>query len=317
MRNAFINTLDKITTRNKNVMVLSGDLGYTVFEKYIEKHPRQFINMGVGEANMMGMAAGLAREGRIVIVYSIIPFITLRCYEQLRNDVCSHNVNVKVIGVGSGLGYAHLGVSHHAGEDISIMRTLPNMTVLVPADAFEVSAALTWALKHLGPVYIRLGKVGEPQVHQHRLDIKPKTNGFNLKKGNHLLILASGTIVYNALRAAEILEKRGFSVQVVSVTKIKPLEKNWVKKMTGGYQYIFTVEEHSIIGGLGSAIAEILLETGISPVCFGRIGIQDEFCRTIGNYEYTRDSMGLSPEKIVSQILTKMASIKKRLKKKS
>ncbi len=303
MRNAFIQALEKVTAKNKNLLVLSGDLGYTVFESFIEKYPQQFFNFGVGEANLMGMAAGLAKEGKIPVCYSIIPFITLRCYEQIRNDVCSHKANVKIVGVGSGLGYAHLGISHHAGEDVAIMRALPNMSVLVPADPQEVKGAINWALFHKGPVYVRLGKVGEPSIHRQRLVMNKNTGGFVLRRGGKVLIFTAGTIAHNVLGAVTLLEKQGITAHVVSVPFVKPLAKKWISELARKYRYIYVVEEHSIIGGLGSAIAETLLEAGVAPPYFKRIGFNDSFCHTIGSYEYMRAHMGLSPEKIADEVL--------------
>ncbi len=302
MRNAFIKALSHAAHKNKNILVLTGDLGYTVFEQFISENPKALINLGVGEANMMGAAAGLAREGNTVLVYSIIPFVTMRCFEQIRNDVCVHQVNVKIIGVGSGLGYAHLGTSHHEGEDIAIMRSLPNMMVLVPADPIEVEAALACALKHDGPVYIRLGKAGEPNIHKKRIQITKNTGGFTIKSGKKVLILTTGTISPNVLLAAALLEKYSIFPQVVSVPMLKPLARDWLRKIAHDLSYLFTIEEHSIIGGLGSAVAEELLESNIKPKCFKRLGFNDSFCRVIGSYEYMRHYMGLSPNKIADTI---------------
>lgn len=302
MRTAFVQTLETYAQKNNNILVLSGDLGYSVFEKFIQKFPDQFFNLGVGEANIVGVGAGLAKEGKIPLVYSIIPFITMRCFEQIRNDVCGHGLNMKIVGVGSGLGYAHLGVSHHAAEDIALMRTLPGMTVLSPADSHEVTASLTWSLQHRGPVYMRLGKKGEPAVHPRKVSFSKKPHGFVLKEGKDGVIFATGTIVYNALQAAIILEKQGYTFRVVSMPIIKPLDEKIVCDSAQRLKNIITIEEHSIIGGLGSAVAEVLLEKNIPIQYFKRIGIRDAFCRSIGNYDYLRDVVGLSPRKIAQQI---------------
>lgn len=303
MRNAFIKTVNQIAKHKKDLLILSGDLGYTVFEQFTTDYPQQFLNLGVSEANMIGVASGLAREGKSVLVYSIIPFITLRCFEQIRNDICAHDLNVKIIGVGSGLGYAHLGVSHHAAEDIAIMRTLPNMTVLVPADAYEVEATVSWALKNKGPVYIRLGKIGEPLVHTQKISFKSNSGGYVIKEGKKILIFSSGTIVANVLKAVTLLERQGIFPCVVCIPVIKPLNKKWIQEYSKNFSYIITVEEHSVIGGLGSAIAETLMECNVRLNGFKRLGFNDEFCRVIGSYDYMRNHMGLSPEKIADEIL--------------
>lgn len=309
MRNAFIKCLDQLTYKNKNIIILSGDLGFSVFENFIIKYPQNFYNLGVGEANMTSIAAGMAAEGNIPVLYSIIPFITMRCFEQIRNDICSHNLNVKIIGVGSGLGYAHLGISHHSGEDISIMRTLPNMTVISPADSHEVEAALHWAFKHKGPVYIRLGKSGEPLIHNKKIIFKKNPQGFVLKNGKDGVVFSTGTIIANTLQAVQLLQDKNINFEVVSIPFIKPIDINLIIKSVKKHQHVFTIEEHSVIGGLGSAIAEVLIENSIRIKKFKRFGFNDSFCRTIGNYDYMRDSMGLSAKKIAKRIELELNSL--------
>jgi transketolase len=302
MRTAFVKALLQSAQSNDRIVLLSGDLGFNVFEEFAAQFPRRFINMGVGEANMIGVAAGLAHEGYLPIVYSIIPFITMRCYEQIRNDLCSHNVNVKVVGVGSGLGYAHLGISHHAAEDISIMRTLANMSVLVPADPREVTASVRCAVHTKGPVYMRLGKNGEPLLHAKEITPEELIHPLLLRAGVDAVLFTAGTIAANCIQAAELLVNDGIELAVYSMPSIKPFNAVQLVNITRKIPSIFTAEEHSVIGGLGSTIAEVLMEHTISVRCFQRIGIPDTFCRTIGTYEYMKDSMGLSPQKIAAQI---------------
>lgn len=310
MRNAFIKTLEQEAAKNKKIILLTGDLGFTVFENFKKRFPKRFFNMGVAEANMLGVATGLALSGKIPIVYSIVPFITLRPFEQIRNDVCMHNANVKIVGVGGGLAYTHAGPTHHIAEDFAVMRVLPNMTVISPADPIEVKLAVSQMLKKRGPVYLRLGKAGERNIHK-KIPVFSIGKGILLKDGRDILIISCGSILENAVNSAANLEKLGYSTAVISMHTVKPLDTEILDKMMlRRFKAIFTVEEHNILGGLGGAIAEHLLETNIKqkPI-FKRIGIKDEFCLEIGDYEYMRDYYSLSTNKITQIITRTVANI--------
>lgn len=301
MRNTFIKILEQRTKENSNIMLLTGDLGFTVFENYATNFPHNFFNMGVAEANMMGVASGLSLTGKIPFVYSIAPFITLRPIEQIRNDVCLHNANVKIVGVGAGLSYSHAGPTHHINEDIGMLKTIPNITIICPSDPVEVELAVNFAIKHEGPIYIRLGKKGEPVLHKNKngLDVK---KAIEIRKGTDILLLSHGSIINNTLKTADILKKQGFSSSVVSIPTIKPIDLDFINRSLSRFKYIFTIEEHNIIGGLGSSVGEVIAESKKSPV-FKRIGINDQFCEIIGDHDYMRDYYGLSPSKISQTIV--------------
>lgn len=302
MRQAFINTLEKEAGKNKQLILLTGDLGFTVFEKFMKKYPEQFFNLGVAEANMMGVATGLALSGKIPFVYSIAPFVTLRPYEQIRNDICMHKANVKIVGVGGGFAYTHAGPTHHICEDLAAMRLLPNMTVLCPADAIETKLAVKAAIKLKGPVYIRLGKHEEPDVHTRKFSFSIG-KGVTIKDGTDIALISCGPITHNVLLAAVALKKKGISASVISMHTIKPLDTKLLDQICRKYKAAFTIEEHSLIGGLGGAVAEYIVENSLKPMIFKRIGISDKFCLEIGDYEYIRDYYSLSTDKLVETIL--------------
>ncbi len=301
MRNAFITTLEEKTSRNPDIMLLTGDLGFTVFENFSNKFPRNFLNMGVAEANMMGVASGLSLSGKIPFVYSIAPFVTLRPVEQIRNDVCLHKANVKIVGVGAGLAISHAGPTHHINEDIGVLRTFPDLFIISPSDPVEVKYAVYEALKYKGPVYIRLGKRGEPIIHDTKKTLKIR-KAITIKGGNQVLILSHGSIIKSSLDAAKQLEQKGYSTAVVSVPTIKPIDSSFINNAITSFKYIFTVEEHNIIGGLGSAVSEIIAESN-KCVVFQRIGVADQFCHVIGDHKFMKDYYGLSPNKIYEQIM--------------
>lgn len=300
MRIAFVNTLFKLAKKEKDIILLTGDLGFSVFEKYIEKLPKQYLNMGIAEQNMAGAAAGMAMEGRIPLIYSIVPFSTMRTFEQIRNDICYQNLNVKIVGVGAGFSYGPYGHTHHGLEDIGILRTLPNMTIFTPGDPVEVELATEAMLRHVGPVYLRLGKAGEPILHKK----KPKFTigkGFILEEGDDITIIATSTLLYRAHEVVQQLNKRNISVRFISMPTIKPLDEKLILESAKKTKVLFTIEEHSIIGGLGSAVSEVIAESGLT-VKFRRIGVPDRFTKVIGMQEYMRDANGLSTEQIVKTI---------------
>lgn len=303
MRNAFADELVKLAAENDKIVLLSGDIGNRMFDKYIASFPSRFKNCGVAEANMMGVAAGLAMSGLRPITYTITPFTTSRCFEQIRVDACYHNVPVIIVGVGAGLGYATLGPTHHSCEDIAILRSLPNMKVICPADAYEVRAALREALKHDGPVYIRIGKKGEPLVHKE-MPLFTVGKGIIIKEGKDVCLLSTGTIMPVVLNAVAELEKKNLSVQVVSFHTVKPLDEGLLKKVFTDFKLVVTIEEHSLIGGFGSAVAEWLSDNP-SPTHkaqFLRLGTQDKFMDVTGEVDFARDYFGLTAENIVAKV---------------
>lgn len=300
MRKAFVNTLIKETRKNKKIMLLSGDLGFNLFEEFQDKFPENFINVGVAEQNMMGIATGLALSGRIVFAYSIATFATMRAFEQIRNDIASHKASVVIVGSGGGLCYGQAGLTHHAIEDLNLMRGVPGMTVLCPADPIEVKWATRLSVKLKKPVYLRLGKKGELTLYHHTPRLR-LGKAHILNKGKDVAILATGNIVSNVLKAAKILSEKNIKATVASMHTLKPIDGNLIRKFSKKFPFLITVEEHSVIGGLGSAVAEVLTEQECNMRLL-RLGIPDRFVTQIGSQNFLRERLGLTPEKIAAKI---------------
>jgi transketolase len=302
MRNAFASEITEIATENEKVVLLSADIGNRLFDRYKEVAPDRFFNCGIAEANMISTAAGLAMSGLRPVAYTIAPFITSRCYEQIKLDVCYHNVPVILVGTGAGLSYASLGPTHHSIEDIAILRALPNMTVICPGDSFELRAALRAALKQNGPVYIRIGKKGEPLIHA---DVPQLTIGkaLPIRDGSDICILSTGNTLSLAIECANKLADQSFSAQVTSFHTVKPLDNAFLEETFARYPLVATIEEHSILGGFGSSIAEWRarhVDSGGRLITFG---IADEFIHESLNQAQARQHFGLTSEQIVPQIL--------------
>lgn len=310
MRTAFISTLIELARKNSKIFLLTGDLGFSVFEKFREESPDRFFDIGVAEANMVGVAAGLALSGKIVFIYSIVPFVTMRCFEQVRNDICYQNLNVKIIGVGGGLCYGPAGMTHHSLVDIAIMRALPNMTVICPGDPIEAEMATKLATSHQGPIYIRLGKSHEAKVHLDIPNFKIG-KGITIRNGSDVTIIATGNILYSAKCIADKLINGGLDVRLISMHTVKPLDRSIILESAQETKIIFTIEEHSLIGGLGSAVAEVLAETDSKKVLFRRFALPDRYLKDIGSQEYLRRKNALSIDEIANSILEEYKSIKK------
>ena len=300
MRNAFIRTLLKLAESDERIHVVVADLGFGVMEPFATKFPRRFLNVGVAEQNMTGIATGLALSGKIVFTYSIANFPTLRCLEQIRNDVCYHHANVKIVSVGGGLGYGALGVSHHATEDIAVMRALPGLTVVAPGDPVETEHAVRALGERVGPAYLRLGKSGEPIVHKRPINFR-LGEAIRVIEGTKITLLATGTMLHATVQAAERLAQRGLAAGVLSLPTIKPLDAGAVLSAARESRAVLTVEEHSIIGGLGSAVAEVLAECG-NPVRFKRLGLPPVFTTAVGSQDFLKAAYRLSVEGLVEQI---------------
>lgn len=300
MRDAFIQRLTEIATRDPRVTLITGDLGFGVLDQFSKKFPRQFINAGVAEQNMTGLAAGMALEGRVVFTYSIGNFSTLRCLEQIRNDACYHDANVKVVAVGGGFSYGALGFSHHATEDIAIMRALPNLTFFSPGDDWETREATEALVRAPGTGYLRLDRASSCDT-QRAGEVFQPGKARVLREGKDLALVATGGILECALQAAEILQKKGIYCRVISVHTLKPLDTETLKAAaleTGG---IITIEEHSISGGLGGAVAESLLELGCPPRKFHRIGLRAGFSTVVGSQPFLRKFYGMDAASIAEK----------------
>jgi len=308
MRNTFMKTLLDNAKLDKDIFFITGDLGFGVVEDFQNQLPNQFINAGVSEQAMMGMAAGIASTGKRVFVYSIGNFPTLRCLEQIRNDVCLMNNSVVVVSVGAGYSYGSQGYTHHALEDIAIMRALPNMNVYIPCDSVESKAITNFLCKDNSPSYLRLGKSGEPILHSTELIIN-SNKIIELKNGSDGLILFVGPIGNQALLAAKELEKRGISVSVASVPLISNLDDDYLVKAAQGGPMI-TLEEHSSRGGFGSAVLERLNSLGLQfqlkIVASEQINLSE-----IGSQAYLQRSNGLDDKSIINAFLALKENQKK------
>ena len=307
MRAAFIKSLIEMAREDESIFLLVGDVGYRLVEPFAREFPERFVNIGIAEQNMVGIAAGLALSGKTVFLYSIANFPTVRCVEQIRNDVCYHKANVKIVTAGGGLIYGALGPTHHLTEDVALMRALPNMTVIAPGDPLEAGLVTQAAALLSGPCYLRLGRTGDPQVHHVTPDFQIG-RAIKLRDGRDITLIASGGILPNVCRAAENLAGQHIEALVLSMHTVKPVDKEAVLDAARDTGAIVTIEEHSVLGGLGSAVAEVIAESGLG-VPFLRMGLPDEFISQVGSRDYLRNIYSLSTDGIVS-------SVKKFLKQK-
>lgn len=297
MRNHLINKITELAEEDKNIILITGDLGFGVLDSFQKKYPKRFINAGIAEQNMAAIAAGLALEGNKVFIYSIGNFPTLRCIEQIRNDICYHNANVKILAVGSGFAYGTLGMTHHATEDLAIMRALPNMKVFTPCDSISAEAIAQDICKINGPCYVRLERGGESEIFSknEKFEIGKLKE---IRKGYDIAVITIGTVINEAIKAADILREQNNYISVYSVYSLKPIDKEQILEIAKKYKYIITVEEHQIIGGLGSTIAEIIAENNMITKII-RLGLNDEFTSVVGNQEYLREVYKINYKNII------------------
>jgi transketolase len=301
MRTTFIQTLAETAANDARVTLVVGDLGFGVVTDFAQRFPAQFLNAGVAEQNMTGIAAGLAMAGKIVFTYSIANFPTIRCLEQIRNDVCYHRANVVVVAVGGGYSYGALGMTHHATEDLAILRSLPGITVLAPGDPVETMAATKAAAAGIGPVYLRLGRDKEPIVHTGPISWAVG-KALTLREGRDMTLIATGAMLATTVAAADTLAERGIRARVLSMHTVKPLDVDAVLDAARETGRIVTIEEHSILGGLGGSVAEVLCEADIPNVRFRRIGLPSQFTKAVGNQEHLRKLHGLDQLSIVERL---------------
>ena len=302
MRDTFIAELTRLAQIDPRIFLITGDLGFGVLINYSQTRSHQFLNAGVAEQNMTGLAAGLAQEGRVVFTYSIGNFPTLRCLEQIRNDVAYHDLNVNAVAIGGGFSYGSLGMSHHATEDLAIMRALPGMTVVSPGDLWEVTQATKALADTPGPGYLRLDKMNAGDTSRPG-EVFELGKIRTLREGNDVTLAATGGILGSTLEAADLLAEQGIHCRVLSVHTLKPLDADTLlaaARETGG---IVTVEEHNIIGGLGGAVAEACLEGGVAPRFFKRIGLNDVFSAIVGSQQYLKDHYGMGCDAVVKKVL--------------
>lgn len=301
MRTAFFQTLEELADSDNRIVLMVGDLGFGAVEGWAKRFPARFVNAGVAEQNMTGLAAGMALYGKTVFTYSIANFPTLRSLEQIRNDICYHRANVKIVAVGGGFAYGPLGMSHHAIEDLGVMRMLPELLVVAPGDPAEARAATQALAKYEGPCYLRLGRAGEPPVHAGPIDFQ-LGRAVMVREGRDLTIITTGGMLRTGCDVADVLMQEGISARVLSMHTLKPLDEEAVLGSAEETPFIFTLEEHSVYGGLGGAVAEVIAESGKARVCFRRLGVPPVFSACVGSQEYLRDQFGLSPNKVLATI---------------
>jgi len=307
LRNAFAEHLSKISIRDKRICILSGDIGNRLFDEFKSLNKNRFINCGIAEANMVSVAAGMSQFGFLPFVYTITPFVTTRCLEQIKIDVAYHNLPVTIVGTGSGLSYAELGPTHHSFEDIAILRSIPDMRIFAPADAAELKACIDAILEKPAPSYIRIGKKGESEI--------PKSsNRFQIgkhkiiKKGSEILFVSMGNMTDQTIQIADSIGKKlTKNIEVLHVSSIKPFDENYFKRNIHRFNHIFTFEEHSLIGGLASAVSEVLAQNNFK-IQQHSFGIKDKFLHYSISQQEARRYHKLDPAYLEKEI-TKLLNI--------
>jgi transketolase len=303
MRNAFADEITQIAKSDPSVVLLSGDIGNRLFDKYKESNPDRFVNCGVAEANMIGMGSGLAMGGMKPVAYTIASFLIYRAFEQIRVDLSYHDAAVLLVGVGGGLSYASNGSTHHTLEDIALMRSLPNMQVICAGDPLEVRAATKAFFNDPKPTYLRIGKKGEAPVHEKALDDFKVGKSICLKRGQSVALLATGNLLPNCSSVYDELEERGISSSLYSFHTVKPLEKECLEEIFECHNYVITVEEHGKLGGFGSAVAEWLASQRQPKAKLLTLGTPDEFLLYTGNQEEARKVCRLDKAGLLEQIM--------------
>ena len=305
MRKHLIDKLVQKAAYDDRIVLMVADLGFNVVDNFQKKYSSRFINCGIAEGNMLSVATGMALEGDIVFVYSIGNFPTLRCLEQIRNGACYHNVDVKIISVGGGFSYGSLGMTHHATEDLAIMRSLPNMRVYAPADPCEAEAVLDDMIDYSGPCYVRLARGQDEKLHMRPVArniryLLPYRSYSNEKWD--VTIVSTGTILSDAIKVEEKLEKIGIATRLYSCPTIKPIDVETIRAIALKSNFLVTMEEHNIIGGLGGVCSEVV--SGMdSHARLLRFGLQDSFANIIGSGEFLRKYYGMDCESVYKQVV--------------
>lgn len=301
MRDTFVKTLLEIAKNDKNVYIVTGDLGFGVLKPFWDELPDQIINAGIAEQNMTSIAAGLAMQGKIVYTYSIGNFPTLRCIEQIRNDCAYHDANVKVVCVGGGFVYGSLGMSHHATEDIAMMRALPNVTVVAPGDLVEAACTTKAIYKTPGTCYLRLGRGGEKQIHES-IENFEIGKAIKIKDGKNVAVFSTGAIFDEVDEACKSLENEGIVPTVYTFPTVKPIDKETILECASKYNTIITVEEHNLSGGFGSAVAEVLAEESGVKAKLVRVALDDRYSCIVGSQKYLRKQYSIDASAIIEKV---------------
>lgn len=301
MRDTFVKTLVELAKEDKNIELITGDLGFGVLKPYWEAVPDQFTNAGIAEQNMTTVAAGMALEGKTVFTYSIGNFPTLRCLEQIRNDCAYHNANVKVVCIGGGFVYGSLGMSHQATEDLAILRALPDVVVMAPADLVEAEECTKALAAYPGTAYLRLGRGGEKRIHDH-IDNFQIGKVIKVRDGKKIAIFSTGAIFEEVNAAYNVLVEKGYDPAVYTFPTVKPIDTEVIKECAKEFDVVVTCEEHNIVGGFGSAVAEVMAEMKEKKAYLLRIGLNDEYSIKVGNQNYLRQQYGMDSASIVKKI---------------
>lgn len=300
MRETFVKTLTELAQKDGRILLITADLGFGVLKPYWEAVPEQFLNLGITEQTVTSAAAGLSRMGKTVVTYSIGNFPTLRCYEQIRNDCAYHHADVKIVCVGGGFTYGPLGMSHHATEDLAVMRVLPGVVVLSPGDKLEAEAAVGAMMAHRGTCYLRLGRGGEMPIHEKLEDFQIG-KAIPVQEGTDAAIFFTGGIYEEVAKAVEILSREEICPAVYSFPTVAPLDADLVRRCATRYSLIVTCEEHSVSGGFGSAVAEVLAEHP-GKAKLRRIGIRGGYSQAAGDQGYLRKCCGMDGESIARAV---------------
>ncbi len=302
MRSAFVKKLIELANKYNDLYLITADTGFRVLDEFKDLFPDRYLNIGISEANMIGVAAGLTLSGKIVFVYGIVPFVTMRCFEQIRIDLCYQNLPVKLIGIGQGLTYGSAGATHQSIEDIAIMNCLPNMTIVCPGDPVETEKAVESSIEVKGPLYLRLGKSGEKIIHSAQLSAFKIGKGIRLYGGKDIAIIATGNMLETAVNVYEILKQKNIFAELISMHTIKPLDVDLIVEISKRCKIIVSIEEHNFIGGLGSRIADVITDKKLA-VNLKKFALPDKYVVVVGEQDYLRDYYGLTAEKIGEAIL--------------
>jgi len=300
MRDAFFDKLYTLARKDPDVVLVDADMGAPSLDKFRKDIPTQFVNVGIAEQTAISVAAGLAFEGKKAFAYAIAPFITLRCYEQIKVNMCSMKIPVTVVGVGAGFSYEDSGPTHHTTEDIAIMRALPNITIMNSTDNVMAEKCAELSCKNKIPMYVRLDREPLPDIYDKKETFEDGV--FQLKKGKDICIVATGNMVHKALEVAKILKKEMLNVSVVDLYRLKPVNKKLLLKYLNQSKKVVTLEEHLIDGGLGSIVAEVFVDNNVT-IPMKRIAIPDKYCYTYGGREAIRRTIDLDTDSVVKTIL--------------
>lgn len=308
MRDAFVRTLVELAKEDRNIELVTGDLGFGVLKPFWEQCPDQFTNAGIAEQNMTSMAAGMALEGKNVFTYSIGNFPTLRCLEQIRNDCAYHKANVTVVCIGGGFVYGSLGMSHQATEDIAVLRALPDVVVMAPADLVEAEECTRALAKYKGTAYLRLGRGGEKRIH-NKIEAFQIGKAIKVHDGEKVVIFSTGAIFEEVTEAYDNLKQQGIYPAVYTFPTVKPIDREVIETVSREFGLVVTVEEHNIAGGFGGAVAEVMAEIKEKKARLLRSGLNDEYSIRVGDQKYLRQQYGMDASSIVERILGELSYV--------